>query len=372
MRALLAAIILMALRRCTVLGVGSVHTSASFCLGLDVDGTAQEWESCTSPEITMNMTQVGINGSEEVRYDSMKVRIAHDSTNIFFLAKIVAPYYFTLEGSNKLSHASAVMWKVGSNATMYNMGGCDIPGVTTPKLGYNSNYCNSVKDICAEDGGCDCSAHLVDLWHMESDDPGAIPGVQYPWRAPLVFARNESNLGYDPTGLGRYQPSVGRLIGGDDRTSNSDDEFAVHPCLRPDDGATSPHVSSFKLPNKSYGNQIRFAWSHSAINSTLYPFGVRGEEGTYVYEFSRPLLTGENTDVQFAVGTNASFAFAHWISTNSGDVPWERFNHFVSPFSMKFASVMLESVPLSRVNSAASSVGSGALPLLLVVFSMAI
>ena len=356
MRALLAAFVLLALRRCAVLGVGPVHTSANFCLGLDVDGSAQEWESCASPEITMDMTQVGFPGSE-VRTDSMKVRIAHDGTNIFVLAKITAPYYFTLEGGNGLAHASSVMWKIGSDATMQNMGGCEIPGVANPQ--YN---CTLVKEVCAADGGCDCSAHLVDVWHMESASPGAIPGVQYPWRAPLVFPRNQS-LGYD---LDRYQPSVGRLFDGNDHTSNTDDEFSVHPCLRGDDGATLPHLSSFTLPNQTYRNHIRFAWSHSAIKSRMYPFGERGEEGTYVYEYSRPLLTGENTDVQFAVGTKAYFSFALWIPSALGEEEWEDGNHFVSPSSLEFASVMLEPGPFSRESSAASSAGTGALSLLLV------
>ena len=31
------------------------QTNATYCIGLDVDGTAGEWDSCNAPEITMDM-----------------------------------------------------------------------------------------------------------------------------------------------------------------------------------------------------------------------------------------------------------------------------------------------------------------------------
>ena len=186
------------------------------------------------------------------------------------------------------------------------------------------------------------------IWHIETGEPGSIPGVQYPYREPIVFTNDGgtySSLGYDPTGLGQYQPSVGRLFSGDDPTSNSDDEFAVHPCLRYDDGHSSAIVEGTR-----YRNQIRFAWSHTAIDSNMYPFGTIGTDGEYIYEFSRPLVTNENTDAQFQVGQTASFGFAFWIPPAIGE-EWEDANHYVAPPGLQFGTVQLLSPPAADNDS---------------------
>ena len=149
-----------------------------------------------------------------------------------------------------------------------------------------------------------------------------------------------SSFGYQPEGLRRYQPAVERLFNGNDHTSNTDDEFSVHPCLRGDDGARANHFSSFRLTNTSYGNQIRYAWSHTAIDSYMYPFGPIGASGEYIYEFSRPLVTNENTDKQFQVGETALFSFAFWIPPAVGE-EWEDANHYVAPSNFQFGRVML-------------------------------
>lgn len=210
--------------------------------------------------------------------------------------------------------------------------------------------------MCAgADNECNCDANLVDIWHMESGSPGSIPGVRYPWRGPAVFPNNGTGtyetFGYDPTGLGAYQPSVERLFSGNDPTSNTDDEFSVHPCLRGDDGSTAGYLSNFRMNNINYRNQFCYAWSHTAINSFMYPFGVQGEDGVYIYEFSRPLVTNENTDVQFEVGQTATFSFAFWVppSLNEG---WGDANHYVAPVPFTFGSVML--MPQQNTNAASA------------------
>ena len=229
---------------------------------------------------------------------------------------------------------------------MFNMGGCQVP-----VAGSGNPYdCDSIRSTCAASDGCNCQDNLVDIWHIESADPGSIPGVQYPWKGPLVFPRDGSysSFGYDLEGLGQYQPSVERLFNGNDHTSNSDDEFSAHPCLRADDGSLSSHLTDFRHNGTSYRNQLRYAWSHTAINSYKYPFATIGANGYYVYEFSRPLATNENTDAQFKVGQNAYFAFAFWIPPATGE-EWSDANHYVAPASFSFGTVAISAQPNDAV-----------------------
>lgn len=315
--------------------VSAQSTSANFCTGIDIDGTADDWDSCASPEVTMDMRQVGRPGSD-VLSNALRVRFAYDDVNIFVLATIRGRYFFNLTAGNGFSHSVSVMWKIGADSTMQNMGGCSIPVD-------DDTDCAQVRSFCTSEQ-CNCEAHLVDIWHMETGSPGALPGVQYPWRGPIVFPSEADgtyqSFAYAPTAVGSYQPAVERLFNGNDHTSNTDDEFAVHSCLRSDDGSSSNYVSNFRLAGTQYGNQIKYAWSHSTIDSYRYPFGTMGAEGDYTYEFSRPLSTKENTDAKFCRGETASFAFAFWIPPEFG-VEWEDANHYVSPSSFQFGTVTL-------------------------------
>ena len=324
--------------------------TAPFCVGIDVDGTADEWESCGASEITMDMIQTGVAGAGSNRLPSaLKVRFANDGTNIYVLAQVNAQYYFNLTGGNEQSHAFAVMWRVGESATMFDMGGCPITGVSDP---YD---CSAVQTMCTNNQ-CDCADYLTDVWHMETSSPGALPGVQYPYRGPVLFtnaAGTYSSYGYDPEGLGSYQPAVERLFSGNDHTSNSDDEFSVHPCLRDDDSSGKAHLTSYRQTDKyTYRNQLRYAWSHSAINSYAYPFATIGANGTYTFEFSRPLTTNENTDVQLAVNEDAYYSFALWVPP-SIDGEWTAAGHYVAPAAYTFAKVTLNANTQSAGSSGA-------------------
>ena len=148
----------------------AVQTTASYCVGLDVDGTADEWDSCDAPEITLDMMQVGIPDSGTLS-EALRVRFAHDGTNVYVLARIQdADYHFNLTTGNGSSHSVAVMWQVGENAIMNNMGGCSPP---TPPSGDQSD-CAAIQALCAAEsnttaqcGNCDAS-RLTDIWHMET------------------------------------------------------------------------------------------------------------------------------------------------------------------------------------------------------------
>lgn len=321
--------------------MSAVDATAAYCIGLEVDGTADEWESCGARETTLDMAQTGFAGVGTDRLPSaLRIRFANDGTNIYVLAQINAGYYFNLTGGNEQSHAMSVMWRVGESATMFNMGGCPIPGVQ----GDAQYDCSAVQTTCTN-SQCDCADYLTDVWHMETSSPGALPGVQYPYRGPVLFTNSEgtySSYGYDAEGLGRYQPAVERLFSGNDHTSNSDDEFSVHPCLRDDDASTKSHLTSYRRKNMyTYRNQLRYAWSHSAINSYEYPFATNSENGTYTFEFSRPFTTNENTDVQFAMGEDAYYSVALWIPPSVGG-EWTAAGHYVAPTNFQFGKVTLQ------------------------------
>ena len=169
-------------------------------------------------------------------------------------------------------------------------------------------------------------------------------GVQYPYRGPVLFKSSDgtySFYGYNPEMLGEYQPTVERLFSGNDHTSNSDDEFSVHPCIRDDDASSKAHLSSYlQRDTYTYRNQLRYAWSHSAINSYKYPFATNGANVTYIFEFYRPLTTNENTDAQFSVGGDGYYSSALWIPPAVGD-EWIAAGHYVAPAQFEFGKVTL-------------------------------
>ena len=319
--------------------VSAPDTVAPYCIGLEVDGAADEWASCGANETTLDMVQVGVGGAGSDRLQgALRVRFAIDGTNIYVLAQVNAPYYFNLTGANELSHSFSVMWRVGESATMFNMGGCPI-SATDP---YD---CSAVQSMCTSNPSqCNCADYLTDVWHMETSSPGALPGVQYPYRGPVLFSNSDgtySSYGYNPEMLGAYQPAVERLFSGNDHTSNSDDEFSVHPCIRDDDASSKAHLSSYLQRDMyTYRNQLRYAWSHSAINSYQYPFATNGADGTYIFEFSRPLTTNENTDAQFSVGGDGYYSFALWVPPAVGS-EWIAAGHYVAPAQFSFGRVTL-------------------------------
>ena len=311
---------------------GDSLIQAPACTGLNVDGTDDDWYGCSSVETVMGMTQVSLPGNQTVE-NGVVIQMAHDDTHMYMLLRVRGNYYFDLTAGNGFSHSVAVMWQVGSKATMFDMGGCSPTGYTGDVYD-----CSAIQSYCS-DNDCSCEDYMTDVWHIESASPGAIPGVQYPLRSPVVFPRDGSyqSYAYDPNDLGAYQLGVERLTSGNDHTSNTDDEFSVHPCLRGDDGHSGTHLQPYQMMSVRYRNQLKYAWSHTAINTYAYPFATPAADGWYIYEFSRPLSSQENTDVKFQIGKSSNFSVAFWIP--DGDEEWGDSDHFVAPASFQFATV---------------------------------
>jgi len=127
----------------------------------------------------------------------------------------------------------------------------------------------------AEEPDRDTSLGMVDLWHWElecaagAENGGAVSGP---------------GEGSDP---------------GDDGACNLDDEWATVPDEREDDNGNGAE------------NSILGVWSHT--NPTA------GGAGTWIFELSRPLQTGDEQDAQFTVGEKALMALAYWDPDQSPD-----------------------------------------------------
>jgi hypothetical protein len=117
-----------------------------------------------------------------------------------------------------------------------------------------------------EEKDLEASLGVVDIWHWELDcGPGEMTG------------------GGDT---------------GDDPECNFDDEYAPNPGDREDDGGGD-------TPNNPTGeNSLSGVWQHTAA--------AAGGDGTWIFEMSRPLQTGDTQDAQFASGEKALLALAYF------------------------------------------------------------
>jgi hypothetical protein len=141
----------------------------------------------------------------------------------------------------------------------------------------------------AEEPDLDASLGMVDIWHWELDcGPGAVSG-----------------------GAG--------AAGGDDPACNLDDEYSTTPEAREDDGGGD-------IVNDAAENSLSGVWEHSARASGA------GADGTWIFEFSRPLRTGDPQDAQFASGSTAHVALAYFDPTE-GPEGWSDAGHLQSAYN---------------------------------------
>ena len=123
----------------------------------------------------------------------------------------------------------------------------------------------------ATDEDQETSLGMVDIWHWELD---------------CVAGEGQG---------GRVGgPGDGKPAGNDD-ACNFDDEYSTDPETREDDGNDSEAGAE---------NSLLGVWMHTNP--------VTDGEGTWYFEMSRPLQTGDAQDAQFTVGGTGLLAMAYW------------------------------------------------------------
>ena len=131
------------------------------------------------------------------------------------------------------------------------------------------------------------SLGVVDIWHWELDcGPGQMSGG----------------------GAG--------VAGGDDPKCNLDDEYAPNPEDRDDDGKGD-------VANATGQNSLAGVWKHTAADKGP------GAKGTWIFEMSRPLQTGDSQDAQFAGGATAYMALAYFDPSETAE-GWTDAGHLQS------------------------------------------
>jgi len=129
------------------------------------------------------------------------------------------------------------------------------------------------------------SLGLVDIWHWELD---CAAGVE--------------------SGGAVYEPGADKSPG-NDSGCNFDDEYSTSPEDREDDDMAGAENSLFGV------------YSHTA--------DVNGEAGTWYFEMSRPLQTGDAGDAQFVAGGTGLLALAYWDADQTPE-GWEDDSHVQS------------------------------------------
>ncbi len=128
----------------------------------------------------------------------------------------------------------------------------------------------------------DRSLGKVDIWHWELD-----------------------------CGPGNLSGGVTGTRGGNDPQCNLDDEYSETPGDLEDDGSQQAE------------NSLAGVWEHTARAQGA------GADGTWIFEMSRPLQTGDPDDAQLSLGATANLALAYWDADETPD-GWTKAGHLQS------------------------------------------
>ena len=150
-----------------------------------LDGNTDEWSSVevTEAPLTAALTSVPYSHGN----GNVKIQCAYDQDKVYFVFQIPGPYSFDTV-DNHLCASVSTMFKMGEDATLYNMGGCPLAAADCPA------------DSSA------CIDYLVDIgghWELKTNEQG------------VYYGTNTDT--------------------GDDLIANKDDEYAVSPFCRMDD-----------------------------------------------------------------------------------------------------------------------------------------
>ncbi len=136
--------------------------------------------------------------------------------------------------------------------------------------------------------------------HMGGEDPSGYPALGmvdvWYWRLECPAGEEQGGAVHGP---GSGDP-------GNDGTCNLDDEWSTEPEVLEDDVGDGAE------------NSLLGVFSHSNP--------VPNGEGTWYFEFRRPLQTGDPRDAQFVVGETTRLALAYW-DPDAGQNGWGRKDH---------------------------------------------
>ncbi|KAM7274999.1 hypothetical protein ACFE04_016865 [Oxalis oulophora] len=231
-----------------------------------IDGHADDWEDIEASEFPL-LPALDPHSDHAYKHGQLTLKALHDGRDVFFLLQVDGNYVYS-QGDNNKCPSVALMFQIGENATYHNMGGCkESPGSCTNKT---------------------CKGHEVDIMHFSIGS--AIPGRLY-------GANHIDNR--DGNGGDRF----GHLV----------DVYSWTPHCRYLDGMGPSGNDS------SAQNDWKGAWWHSSFNVQSgfveddSPYGSDGSEGTYYFEFSRPLRTADRLQQTVQLLTVTSLAATKFV-----------------------------------------------------------
>lgn len=250
-----------------------------------LDGATDDWSNVEVIEAPLTHALVP-SQSYPLGNGTVKIRCVHDAERVYFLFEVPGIYRFSTEDNKKCASIST-MFKMGEDATLYNMGGCPLaPG----------------GDCEASPEGCD--SYKVDLgghWELKTTEMSTLYGV------------NEGT--------------------GNDEAANKDDEYSVNPYCRFDDD------------DEKAANEWEGAWLHSSptkIERAATDAMTMNNDGSYVFEMARSLQTASaETDAQLEKGKAVDFGFAFWDPLESEENGWTDAGHYVTGCSNDWISLRL-------------------------------
>ena len=236
---------------------------------ITVDGDASDWSAIEGATITLE--QLRLENLDPAQAAEIKFGPLDPVDATLKVASDAENIYVLFEVPDGFDYDPADHNKSASVAVMFRI---DEPAA--PHMG-------------AEEPDIDQSLGIVDIWHWELDcAPGVVSG-----------------------GKG--------VAGGDDPTCNLDDEYSTKPENREDDGGGD-------VENAAAENGLTGVWEHTARASGA------GAAGTWIFEMSRPLATGDPQDGQFGSGSTAHVALAYFDPSEGPD-GWSDAGHLQSAYS---------------------------------------
>jgi hypothetical protein len=233
-----------------------------------VDGNDADWSAIEGATVTLE--QIRLEGLEPSQADEIDFGPLDPVDAILKVATDAENIYVLVEVPGPLHY----------NAADHNL---------SPSLAVQFRVDDpTAVHMGAAESDLESSLGIVDMWHWELD---CGPGI----------------------------PSGGAgIAGGDDPTCNLDDEYATTPEDRHDDGGGD-------VENEAAENSLYGVWSHTGLESGI------GAEGTWIFEVSRPLVTGDPQDAQFTSGGTADIALAYF-DPDEGPDGWSDAGHLQSAY----------------------------------------